>query len=113
MADTLDRDALKEKIDRGDHFRLIEVLSEEEYRSGHLPGAIHLPVDEIRERAPELLPDEDDTIVVYCRAPDCDASPKAVRILEELGYEEVLHYPGGKEGWEEAGYPMEGEGSGS
>lgn len=109
MPKTIDREELKEKIDRGDHFRLIEVLSEEEYRSTHLPGAIHLPVDRIREEASELLPDEEDTIVIYCRAPDCDASPRAMEILEDLGYENVLHYPGGKEAWRGAGYPMEEE----
>ena len=65
----ISREELKEKVNRGEDLVLVDTVAERYYRHSHLPGAIHLPVDEIRERAPELLPDKDAEIVVYCIAP--------------------------------------------
>ncbi len=65
MADfeTLDRDQLKEKIDRGDDFVLVETLPETAFKKRHLPGAVNL--DDVG-RIPELLPDKEAEIVTYC-----------------------------------------------
>lgn len=65
----ISREELKAKIDRGDDFTLVETLAEERYRAAHLPGARNLPPDRIRELAPELLPDRDADIVLYCGSP--------------------------------------------
>jgi len=42
-------------------------------------------------------------IVVYCASDTCDASPKAAKRLEKMGYENVIDYPGGKKDWAEGG----------
>jgi rhodanese-related sulfurtransferase len=60
---TIAREELKEKMDRGDDFVLLEALSEESYRRAHLPGAIRFKVT---SRAPELLPDKSAEIIAYC-----------------------------------------------
>jgi rhodanese-related sulfurtransferase len=60
------REGLKEKMDRGDEFFLIEVLPERSYRHAHLPGAVNLPAGRVRELAPGLLPGKAADIVVYC-----------------------------------------------
>jgi rhodanese-related sulfurtransferase len=60
---TIDREELKEKIERGDDFVLLEVLSEQSYARGHLPGAIRFPG---RSEVPDLLPDKATTVVAYC-----------------------------------------------
>jgi rhodanese-related sulfurtransferase len=65
----ISRDDLKAKIDRGDDFVLVDTMPKMYYRHSHLPGAINLPADEVRERASELLPDKDAKIVVYCIDP--------------------------------------------
>jgi rhodanese-related sulfurtransferase len=57
---------LKSKIDNGDDFALVETLPIEYYRHTHLPGAINLPLDKIKDSAASLLPDKDADIVVYC-----------------------------------------------
>src|ERR671932_570407 len=67
------RDELKEKMDRGDDFVLVEALSARHYESTHLPGAINLPLEFVDE-AEKVLPDKDAEIVVYCMNPDCAAS---------------------------------------
>lgn len=65
---TISREELKEKIDRGDEFALVETLGEQFYRHSHLPGAINLPLEEIG-RAEEMIPNKDTEIVVYCMDP--------------------------------------------
>jgi rhodanese-related sulfurtransferase len=69
MSATISREELKAKIDREDDFLLVETLPKEYYRHTHLPGAINLPPDKVRELAPTLLPDKAGDIVVYCAKP--------------------------------------------
>lgn len=54
--ETITREELKEKMDRGDEFMLVDTLGAEVYEESHLPGAINLPLEEI-DRAGEVLPD--------------------------------------------------------
>ena len=68
MIGNISRAELKEKVDRGDEFFLVEALEERFYRHSHLPGAINLPPKAL-ERAEELLPDKGAEIVVYCSEP--------------------------------------------
>ena len=100
-------DELKRKIDRGDTFVLIETLAQHEFRRMHLPGAVNAPPLRIRELAPVLAPDKDTEIVTYCAGPRCHASGNAARELVDLGYTKVRHYPGGKEDWTAARFPVE------
>jgi rhodanese-related sulfurtransferase len=53
-------------MDRGDPFVLLEVLAPRYYRHSHLPGALNLPPGKVAEMAPDLLPDKDAEIVLYC-----------------------------------------------
>jgi hypothetical protein len=62
----ISREELKKKIDRGDKFYLVEALDPEQYRDWHLPRAINIPYDKVRELAPRLLPDKTAEIVTYC-----------------------------------------------
>ena len=48
---------------------LVDVLSPESFAARHIPGAINLPVADIRRRAGDLLPDTHADIVVYCGSP--------------------------------------------
>ena len=67
--ETVSREELKGKMDRGEGFTLVETLQEVAYHHGHLPGAINLPPDRVRELAPGLLPDKGAEIIVYCSSP--------------------------------------------
>ena len=69
MTATITRDELKEKIDRGDDFKLVETLAPHAYEHAHLPGAINMPPGQVTELAPKLLPDKGAEIVVYCQSP--------------------------------------------
>jgi rhodanese-related sulfurtransferase len=69
MTNTISRNELSEKIDRGDSFQLLETLPAVAYHHAHLPGAINMPPDQAKELAAKLLPDKDADIVVYCASP--------------------------------------------
>ena len=60
---TISREDLKEKIDSGDEFVLLEVLSEASYGRAHLPGAIRF---QDVGMIPNLLPDKNTEVVAYC-----------------------------------------------
>ncbi len=65
---TISRDELKRKIDQGEEFHLVEALAPEQFRHAHLPGAVNIPYDRVRELAPLLLPHKTAQIVTYCAA---------------------------------------------
>jgi rhodanese-related sulfurtransferase len=69
MDQTISRDELKEKIDRGDSFMLLETLPPTAYEHAHLPGALNMPSDQVKQLAAKLLPDKQADIVVYCASP--------------------------------------------
>jgi rhodanese-related sulfurtransferase len=69
MAQNISRDELKQKLDHNEHFTLVEALAPEKFAHAHLPGAINVPYDRVRELAPNLLPDKNADIVVYCGGP--------------------------------------------
>ena len=60
---TIDREALKEKMDRGDDFLLLEVLGEASFNREHLPGAVRY---EGRDQVDGLVRDRSTEIVAYC-----------------------------------------------
>ena len=99
----IEHDELKAKIDRGDSFKLVMVLSDFAYQAGHIPGSLNL---NSLDQAQKLL-DKDDEIVLYCSNVDCPASPSAYRLLTEAGYTNVRRYAGGLLDWTEAGYPLD------
>ncbi|HII15087.1 MAG TPA: rhodanese-like domain-containing protein [Nanoarchaeota archaeon] len=87
-------------------FRLVEVLSEDSFAEGHIPGAINMPADRIKGMAGKMLK-KTDTIVVYCGGYHCPASTNAAKILMSMGYKKVLDYKAGKKGWKDAGLELE------
>jgi phage shock protein E len=66
MERTISTNDLKAKIDRKDSVKVVETLAAERYRQGHLPGALNIPPENIRQLASQLLPNKDVEIVTYC-----------------------------------------------
>ena len=100
----IDREELKQKLDRGDQFKLVMTLPVWDFELKHIPGSIC--VHSIPDARRLLKPD--DQIVVYISCPECPASNAAGRLLDEHGSGHVWHYLGGVIDWEGAGYPLEG-----
>lgn len=68
-----------------------------------IPGAIRLNEDSSNELILKTIPDKEKVIITYCGSYECPASKKFAKRLIKLGYENVLHYPGGIEEWYNAG----------
>lgn len=77
---------------------ILDVRTESEYRSGHIPNSILLPYDKIPEQAESLLTNKDSKILVYCRSGRRSAI--ASKELAALGYTNVYDF-GGVNDWSE------------
>ncbi len=83
---------------------VVDLRPIEEYEAGHVPGAIPIPLEELRARLNELPRDLE--IVAYCRGPFCVLAPQALRVLREAGFR-ARRLDGGLPEWRVAGYPVE------
>lgn len=81
---------------------LVDVRTPEEFASGHIAGAVNIPLDQISSRLSEMP--QDGTLVVYCRSGN--RSAQAISILQQAGYAK-LYDLGGIISWVEAGYPVQ------
>ncbi|HSS62842.1 MAG TPA: rhodanese-like domain-containing protein [Gammaproteobacteria bacterium] len=108
MTAKISREELRRKLDAGEDFVLVEALPRKYWAKGHIPGALNLPHDQIDALAPELLPDKNREVVVYCASTACQNSEIAATTLTRLGYKKVHEYVEGKADWEAAGYLLEG-----
>jgi len=72
---------------------ILDVREQDEYDSGHIPGAALLPVGTIDEdTAAAVIPEKDSTVLVYCRSGN--RSKTASATLAELGYTEIYEFGG-------------------
>lgn len=101
----ISKEELKEKLDRGDDFKLVNTLSIFAFEAKHIPGSLHI---DTKEKALEEL-SPDDEIVVYCTNEACMASQYAYHLLEQHDFANIKRYAGGVQDWESAGYPLEGK----
>ena len=85
----ISREELKEKLDRGDKFKLVNALGEWAFNAKHIPSSIN--ISKI-ENARNILDPNDDI---------------GYQLLTNMGYSKVRRYAGGIVEWEQAGYPME------
>ncbi|NQT95318.1 MAG: DUF1573 domain-containing protein [Candidatus Omnitrophica bacterium] len=85
----------------------IDARDREEYREGHIKGAINLPIDEIPERLSSIPKNK--SLVLYCQGIDCDSSKAVARILLKSGFKQgkVRHFAGGYDEWHSASYPVD------
>jgi rhodanese-related sulfurtransferase/predicted transcriptional regulator len=99
---TLTGEELLKRLDRGDVV-IVDVRPEAEYAAGHLPGAVHIPPDQL-ERLDDLPPDRD--IVAYCRGPYCVYADDAVHRLHAQG-RRAARLEAGIPEWRSTGGPVE------
>jgi len=69
---------------RNGEVTVLDVRPPEEYRAGHIPGALSIPVDELKARLRELPKDRE--VVAYCRGPYCVMAVEAVELLRKKGF---------------------------
>lgn len=83
---------------------ILDVRPAVEYQNGHIPGAVSIPLAELKNRLTEIPPANG--VVAYCRGPYCVLSAEAMAILRNAGFQAVRLKEGFPE-WKEAGLPVE------
>jgi rhodanese-related sulfurtransferase len=82
----VDRDALLKRV-RDGAVTVLDVRPSEEYKAGHIPGAISIPLKELELRLSKLPRDHE--VVAYCRGPYCVLAIQAVEVLRAKGFHAV------------------------
>ncbi len=90
----------------------LDVRSPEDFAELHVARALNVPEENLEdsrelEKAGILGLPRDRRILIYCSTARCDASLKAARRLQSLGFTRVVVFLGGFQAWDEAGYEVE------
>jgi rhodanese-related sulfurtransferase len=93
---------LRRRMRDGD-VTIVDVRFKEEYRSGHIPGALSIPVPQLKRRLAEIPKAKE--VVAYCRGPYCVYSVEAVKILRKHGYR-ARRADEGLPDWRASGLPV-------
>lgn len=102
VTESVSRAELLERVRLGQAF-VIDLRPPEEYRAGHVAGALSIPLDELEARLAELPPDVE--IVAYCRGPFCALAPQGVSLLRSTG-RRARRLEDGFPEWRLAGMPV-------
>src|SRR5918995_2846859 len=78
------REELARRLQDDEDLVVLDMRPAPEHAAGHLPGAVSIPVEELRRRMAELPRDRE--IVAYCRGPYCAFAHEAVAVLREEGF---------------------------
>ncbi len=100
---TISPDDLYKQRQSGPAPLVLDVRTPEEFRLGHIPGAVNIPHTELASRIGEVQ--QSDSVVLYCML-----GPRArlgEKTLLDAGVENVLHLDGGLHAWQQAGFPVE------
>lgn len=97
---------VKQWLDAGEEFYLVDTREDREWDRGRVAGAIHLGKGIIERDIESEIPDHSAKIVLYCGGGY--RSALAADNLQKMGYTNAISMDGGWRGWTEAGYPVEG-----
>lgn len=100
--ESVGRGELLERVQR-DGIVVLDVRPREEYASGHIAGAVSIPLEELELRLSSLPRDAE--IVAYCRGPYCLLAPQAVELLRGHGFQ-ARRLEDGLPEWRLAGHPV-------
>ena len=95
--------AVAERLNRGDKFHFVDTREDDEWRAGHIRGAIHLGKGVIERDIENKIPNHDDEIILYCGGGF--RSALAAEALQKMGYTNVASMDGGIRAWRAQGLP--------
>lgn len=98
----LNREMLMQRVDAGEVV-VIDVRPPEEYQAGHIPGALGVPLQQLKRRLDELPRNKD--IVAYCRGPFCVLAADAVQMMQARGLK-AFHLDASVHDWRARGRPL-------
>ncbi len=89
---SISQDKAKEMMNQDSGQIIVDVRRQDEYYAGHIPGAVLIPNESIGTTQPDLLPDLDQIILIYCRSGN--RSKQAAQKLADIGYRNVYEFGG-------------------
>jgi rhodanese-related sulfurtransferase len=101
----LTADQVKDRMERGDDFDLLDVREESEWAAGHVKGAKYMGRGVLERDVEKRFPDLDREIVLYCGGGF--RSALAADNLSKMGYRNVVSMDGGWRRWKEIGGAVE------
>jgi rhodanese-related sulfurtransferase len=99
----VNRDDLLKRVVKGD-VTVLDVRPVEEYRAGHIPGALSVPLGQLKSKLVNLPADQE--IVAYCRGPYCVLAIQAVKVLRGKGFN-AIRLEESVQDWRAIGLPVE------
>ena len=99
----IDAPAARELLESDENAVLVDVRGADEWRGGHIPGAVLVPLTDLMERIGEVAPDTGQRVVLYCAVGA--RSLRGAQALSELGYERPVSVTGGIVDWLARGFP--------
>jgi molybdopterin/thiamine biosynthesis adenylyltransferase/rhodanese-related sulfurtransferase len=100
----IDPSAVHELVGNG--VAIVDVRETDEFTSGHLPGARHVPRGHLESRIEGVVPDRSQRVILYCASGNRSALA-AHTLSADLGYERVESMTGGITLWKDRGYAVE------
>jgi rhodanese-related sulfurtransferase len=82
----------KERLAKDKSIVLLDVRSPQEYKQGHIPKSISLPLDKLQNKVEKVVPNKDTEVFVYCLSGSRASS--ACSIMKQLGYTNVSNLGG-------------------
>ena len=97
------------RLNREGQAIFLDSRSHEEYTTGHIRGAVNLPINGSREEKVKILINipKERLVVTYCDGSECKSSSELARELMQIGYRRVVIFLGGLNEWKKSGNPIE------
>ena len=88
------------KMQNERHAVIVDVRETDEWNAGHIAGAIHIPLSDVKNRVAELEKFKDSPVITQCRSGA--RSAKAAEVLKNAGFSAVYNLDGGINAWQKA-----------
>ncbi len=93
------KDAILERV-----ATIVDIRTPEEFKGGHISGAVNIPIEDFSEKYKELEHAKDSKIIIYCNT--TNKVMRASQILSANGFKNVVVITGGIQAWISEGYPL-------
>lgn len=94
---------------KGNKAIFVDARSAANFRRGHIPGAVNVPINRILPHVKLLPTDKEIPLITYCGNIYCPNAYQLMEVLLGRGYRNVRFFPRGIKGWQALGYPLETE----
>lgn len=84
----------------------VDARSAASFRRGHIPGAVNVPINRVKQTLSNLPTDKKIPIITYCGSINCPNAYQLMNVLLGHGYQNVRFFTRGMRGWQALGYPL-------